>query len=113
MIHANMDKAFGIEVTLFGYAEDSLRSTSDLTEVRYDTTRIPLTYKVDSVTTAMRDSIIVKTTYHNNRTLAQAKAVEAALLREGILKEKLASSGKALMEGIPEKRRVQVSVIVH
>lgn len=113
LIHGSPDKAFGIEVTLHGYVEDSLRSETDLTEVRYDTTRIPVTYQLDSATTATRDSIVVKATYHNNRTLAQARAVEAALIREGIAREKLASSGKAVIEAIPEKRRLQISVIVH
>ncbi|MBL7863294.1 MAG: PD40 domain-containing protein [Cyclobacteriaceae bacterium] len=111
-IQGNAGHAFAIEVTLSGYVEDSLQ-TADLTEVRYDSIKIPVTYQVDSVTTATRDSIVVKARYHNDRTLAQAKAIERALIREGISKEHLASSGKAISEALPEKRRTLISVIVH
>lgn len=131
MIHGNPDKSFSIEVTLSGYIEDSLRSNPDLTEVRYDSTAISVTYTRDSVImtqrdslatprrdsvvtlTRVRDSLVLRPRYHNDRTLRQAKAVEAALLREGVPKNRLASSGKAFAEAVLEKRRTLVRVIVH
>jgi len=131
MMRGNPDKSFSIEVTLHGYREDSLRADPDLTETIYDSLLIPVTYAIDSVITipgdsvtmASRDSVItitrtrhswrIRPRYHNDRTLRQAKAVESALLHEGIPQSKMASSGKAIVEALPEKRRTLVRVIVH
>jgi Tol biopolymer transport system component len=113
MIRGNPQKAFAIEVTLYGYLEDSVRSSPDLTETIYDTTRLQLTYPLDSVTTATRDSLVIKPRYHNDRTLAQANAIIAALKKEGIPTGQLAGSGTALKEAVMEKRRIEVQVIVH
>jgi hypothetical protein len=130
-IRGNPDKSFSIEVTLSGYLEDSLRSNPDLTEVRYDTTTVKVTHTRDSVIVALRDSLatpardsvitltqtrdslLIRPRYHNDRTLRQAKAVESALIREGVPKNRLASSGKASAEAVLEKRRTLVRVIVH
>lgn len=113
LMRSNPNKSFAIEVTLYGYQEDSLRSSPELTETAYDTTRIPVTYPLDSVTTATRDSLVIKSRYHNDRTLGQARALAAALVREGIPAGKLACSGSAIKEALPEKRRTEVQVIVH
>lgn len=113
LMRSNPEKSFAIEVTLYGYLEDSLRSVADLTEIAYDTTRIPITYQVDSVTTATRDSVIIHHRYHNDRTLEQARALATALVKEGIPAGKLACSGTAIKEALPEKRRTEVQVIVH
>ena len=112
MIRGNPDKFFSIMVTLIGYEQDSVRSVPDLTEVHTDSLRIPVTFFVDSVTTATRDSIVIKTTYHNDRTLQQAKSIEDYLLREGIPAGRLSHSGKALPEAILENRKTIVKVII-
>lgn len=113
LMKSNPARSFAIEVTLYGYEEDSLRSSPELTETTNDTTRIPVTYQVDSVTTATRDSLVVMARYHNDRTLGQAKSLADALIREGIPAGKLACSGTAIKEALPEKRRTEVQVIVH
>lgn len=141
LIQGNPGKSFGIEVTLFGFQQDSLRSSAELTEVAYDSSVVKVTYTVsiprarrdsatnpldsirapmdsalyqpDSVITKTRDSIVVRKRYHNDRTLKQAKSIESALIRAGVVPGKLASSGKALVEAIPERRRTFVQVIVH
>ncbi len=113
LMRGNNERSYAIEVTLYGYQEDSLRSDPDLTEVAYDTTRLSITYALDSVTTATRDSLVVSARYHNDRTLGQAKSVAAALIKIGIPANKLACSGTALKEALPEKRRTEVQVIVH
>ncbi len=113
LARSNPEKSYAIEVTLFGYMEDSLRSSPDLTETRYDTTKLSVTYQVDSVTTGTRDSLVVRIMYHNDRTLGQAKSLAEALIREGVPPGKLACSGTALKEALPEKRRTEVQVIVH
>jgi hypothetical protein len=113
MIRGNPTRSFGIEVTLMGFVQDSLRSSNELTEVAYDSVKIPVTYQIDSVTTATRDSVVVHTRYHNDRTLAQARAISASLQREGIDQGRLACSGKALPEALPERRKTTVQLIVH
>ncbi len=113
LIRGNPQRAFALEVTLYGLVVDSLRSNPDLTETTYDTTRLPISYPIDSVTTGIRDSLVVKARYHNDRTQAQARALVEALQKEGIPPGQLAGSGTALKEGKVEKRRTEVQVIVH
>lgn len=113
LITGNPDKSFSVLVTLAGYVKDSLRSSADLTEVIADTVRIPVTYNVDSVTVATRDSVVVKSTYHNDRTLQQAKVIGDYLIRAGIPAGRIACSGKAEPEAIPENRKTMVKVIIH
>jgi len=114
LIQGNPDRSFSVEVTLFGYREDSVRSDPDLTEVVYDTTRIEVTYQpVDSLPPETRDSIVVRPRYHNDRTLQQAQAVATALIEAGTKPGKLASSGKAVLEAIPEKRKTLIQIIAH
>jgi len=100
LIQGNPKKFFSIMVTLSGYEKDSVRSSPDLTEVMVDTLKFPVTYKVDSVTTATRDSIVLKTTYHNDRTLRQAKAIGDYLISQGIPGGRLSHSGKAQPEAV-------------
>lgn len=113
MMKANSGKSFSVLVTLEGYQKDSVRSSPDLTEVRVDTVRIPIIYKVDSVTKARRDSLVIKATYHNDRTLLQAKSLGDYLSNMGIPEGRLACSGKAQPETIPENRKTIVTVLIH
>ncbi|MDZ4715580.1 MAG: hypothetical protein SH819_08935 [Cytophagales bacterium] len=113
LIEGNPENSFSIEVTLLGILVDSIRSTPDLTEILRDTVKIPVTYWIDSVTMATRDSTVVTTRYHNDRTLQQAKALENYLINKGVSPGRLASSGKALPEAILEKRKTLVRIIVH
>ncbi len=113
MIRGNPSRSFGIEVTLLGFLQDSVRLSNELTEVAYDSVKIPITYNIDSVTTATRDSVVVHPRYHNDRTLAQARAIGTSLQQEGIEASRLACSGKAQPEALPERRRTTVQLIVH
>lgn len=113
MMKANSGKSFSVLVTLEGYQKDSVRSSPDLTEVIVDTLKIPVNNKVDSVTTARRDSLVIKTTYHNDRTMLQAKALGDYLFNMGIPEGRLACSGKSKPETIPENRKTVVTVVTH
>jgi hypothetical protein len=126
IIKGNPTLKFNIDVTLVGLLEDSLQSNPDLTEIQADTTHIPVTYTlhsdtlamdslavaVDSVTTAVRDSIVVKVTYHNNRTEQQSQAVKSYLIGQGVAAGALSTSFKAILEAVPENRRTKVKVSV-
>lgn len=113
LMQGNPSVYFSIQVSLQGFEKDSVRSNPDLTELKIDTIKIPVTYKVDSVTTAVRDSLVIKSTFHNDRTLPQSKAVFNYLLSQGIPAGRMACSGKAIVEALPEKRRVWVTAIAH
>jgi hypothetical protein len=126
MMKGNPAYKFNIDVTLVGLQQDSVQSNPDLTEIQADTTHIPVTYtihnvisptdslttKLDSVTTATRDSLVVKVTYHNNRTEQQAQAVKTYLITQGVGEGNLSISFKALAEAIPENRKTKVKVTV-
>jgi hypothetical protein len=110
---ANPAKSYSLLVTLMGYEKDSVRSNADLTEIISDTTKFPVTYKKDSVTTGTRDSLVVKTTYHNDRTSRQAKTLGEYLDNSGIPENRLALSTRALPEPILENRRTVVLLSIH
>ena len=112
LMQGNSNRSFSIAVTLLGYQKDSVRSNPDLTEVIVDTVRIPVIYKIDSVTTATRDSTVIHTTYHNDRTPQQAKALADYLVNQGIPASRISHSGKALTEAVEENRKTMVNVIV-
>jgi hypothetical protein len=112
MIQGNPGRSFSLMVTLLGYQKDSLRSDPDLTEVIIDTLKFPITYKIDSVTSAVRDSLVIKKTYHNDRTAGQAKALWDYLIAQGISADRLSYSGKALPEAILENRKTMVKVAI-
>ncbi len=112
MINGNPAKSFSLVVTLQGFQMDSVRSNPDLTEIIADTLTFPVTYQVDSVTTGVRDSMVIKTTYHNNRTPSQAKALVNYLLTQGIASDRLSYASKTLPEAILENRKTLVKVVI-
>ena len=113
LMQGNPSVYFSIQVSLMGFEQDSVRSNPDFTELKVDTIKIPVTYRVDSVPTAVRDSLVIKSTYHNDRSLQQSKAVFNYLISQGIPAGKLACSGKAMPEALPEKRKILVTAIAH
>ena len=112
MIQGNSEKSFSIVVTLAGYQKDSVRSSADLTEVIIDSLKIPVSYKVDSLTSAIRDSVVIRKTYHNDRTPLQAKMLGEYLVHQGISSGRITYSGKSAPEAILENRKTTVKVIV-
>ncbi len=113
MLKGNPSRYFAFEVLLKGHVIDSVRSDADLTEVTTDTLKIPVTFRIDSVTTGTRDSIVLRTRYHNDRTLKQAQTIAQYLIQEGIPSARIAVSGKAEGEAIIENRKTLVKLIVH
>lgn len=113
LLQGNSGKYFSVEVTMHGYLQDSVRSNPDLTETKTDTLKIPVRYKTDSINTAVKDSVVVKTLFHNNRSQIQARAICQYLISAGIPAGKLACSGKAIAEAIPENRKTAVVLVIH
>jgi hypothetical protein len=118
LIQGNPGKSFSVLVTMLGYEQDSVRANPDLTETMIDTLRIPVVQKMNPLDSAAaplpaRDSLVMKYTYHNDRTLKQAKAIGDNLVKLGVPPGRIACSGKALPEAILENRKTFVRVIIH
>ena len=126
MLKGNPTYKFNIDVTLRGLQQDSLQSNPDLTEILTDTSHIQVTYvrdsittsvdsvttRIDSIITATRDSIVVKITYHNDRTEQQSQAIRTYLISQGVAAGNLSTTFKAIMEAVMENRKTLVKVTV-
>ena len=112
MVKSNPGYIFEVQVLLAGYEEDSVVSNPDLTEVVYDS--INTTYTdIDSLGQLVeRDTMVVKTRYHNDRTLQQAGQVVAYLVSKGTDPASTSIFGNARPEAIPENRKTTVSIFV-
>lgn len=115
LIRGNPGREFAIKVVMTGYQEDSIRSSPELTEVRYDSIRMTMEVMAsteinpDSVVQQMRDTVIVKQWFHNDRTNQQAEAVVANLERQGVPRDRLTIETMALPG---ETRSVRVFLVV-
>ncbi len=83
---ANPHLGFEIQVLLEGYRESSERSDPDLSEVIELSDTLHLT---DSTGAVVSDSVTYSTIYHNDRTLAKARAITGFLIGEGVNAEQL------------------------
>lgn len=112
MATSNPHLAFEIQVLFEGYAEDSLQSSPDLTEIRLDT--IPSVY-VDIDTLGQlfeRDTMQVKVTYHNDRTAQQLQSIISYLTSHGVDGGNLSGYVSAQPAIIPGTRRTVVKAKV-
>ncbi|PZR40995.1 MAG: hypothetical protein DI538_02620 [Azospira oryzae] len=117
MIKANPSFRFAIDVSLFGYVRDSVRSNPDLSEQSTDTVKIPVSYKAidktsaDSVKILVRDSVVIKNTYHNDRTPHQALEIANYLSSQGVPAKNITLTHHAV-PALPENRKVVVKLSV-
>jgi hypothetical protein len=110
MATSHPELKFEIQVLFEGYAEDSVQSSPDLTEVRYDT--VPSVY-VDIDTLGQlfeRDTFKVKVTYHNDRTAQQAQSLVTYLTSQGIDGGKLTGYVNVMPAIIAERKKTLVKV---
>ena len=112
MVKANPDAKFEIQVLLNGYKEDSIQSSPDLTEVIYDS--IHTTF--DDIDTLgqlyEKDTIIVRATYHNDRTWQQANSIIQFFVSQGASESNFSSFGNAIPATLPENRKLTVKAMV-
>lgn len=112
LVKGNPNVKFEIQVLLSGYVEDSVRSSPDLTEVLYDSIHA----KYDDIDTLgqlyERDTVIVKTTYHNDRTWQQAQAIAKYLVSQGAAESNFGYFGNAIPAALPEQRKLTVKAMV-
>jgi hypothetical protein len=103
---------FEIQVLLNCYLEDSVQSSPDLTERVQES--IQTQYDdIDSLGQLYKhDTVIVKTTYNNDRTLLQAQAIINYLVSQGIDAANLGSFGNAIPATLPENKKTVIRVAV-
>lgn len=101
---------FEIQVLLQGYLEDTSRTSEDLTEVLHNS----FTTQYDEIDSLgqlyKKDSVVVQTIFHNDRTQQQAKAVIDFLVSQGIDPTRLSLFVNAIPVTLPENRKIQVRV---
>ncbi len=112
MATSNPDLKFEIQVLFEGYMQDSLQSSADLTEVRVDS--IPSVYTdIDSLGQLyQRDTVKVKVTYHNDRTMQQAQALIGYLVSRGMDEGKLTGYVSAMPAIVPGSKKTVVKARV-
>ncbi len=97
-----------IAIELKGYAEDSISSSPDLTELRVDSVEYYFD-EIDSLGQLYRhDTIMAEYTYHNDRTVKQAEAIVAALVALGCNRNSIAYSVAVKPEAILDNRKTIV-----
>jgi hypothetical protein len=107
----NTSLDFELQVLLSGYLEDSVQTSSDLTELIIDSTNVVL-QKVDSLgQLSTQDSLVVKTRYHNDRTQKEANVIINKLVASGIEPGRLTMFVNAKQEDIIENRKTVIKIV--
>ena len=108
---ANPQLKFEIQVMLSGYEQDTVMSNADLTEVLIDS----LQTQVDALDSLgqshKQDTVIVKRTYHNDRTLLQAKNIINYLGSQGATIDNFTSFGNAIPAASPESKKLTIKAV--
>jgi hypothetical protein len=112
LIKASPQFNYELKVHLIGYEEDSVQSHADLTEITIDSVLIQL----DDVDTlgniSSRDSLIVETIYHNNRTEMQAQAILNELIILGVEPTLVSYTIGVQPEEVAKNRRIKIRMVV-
>lgn len=108
---ANPQLKFEIQVMLTGYQQDTVMSNPDLTEIIVDSLRTQMD-DIDSLGQVYKkDTIIVKTTYHNDRTLKQAQNIISYLGSQGVPSDNFTYFGNAIPATVPENRKLTIKAV--
>ena len=107
---ANTQLSFEIQVTMTGYAEDSVRTQPDLTEVRFDTIRVHR-IESDSLIIGQQDSIKVRAVYHNDRTPAIAQQLINFIVSQGGNPQRFTYKTAALPSTVPGEKKIFVKAV--
>jgi hypothetical protein len=100
---ANPSLKFEIQVLLSGYEEDTVKSSADLTEQLVDSVHT----KVNNI-----DTVLVRNTYHNDRTRAQAQALIDYFVSQGADAKSFRYFVNAIPAVTPQNRKLTVKAVV-
>ena len=108
---ANPQLRFEIQVMLNGYEQDTVMSNPDLTEVLVDSLRTQMD-EIDSLGQLYKkDTVIVKTMYHNDRTLLQAQSIITYLGTQGASPDNFTYFGNAIPATLPENKKITIKAV--
>jgi outer membrane protein OmpA-like peptidoglycan-associated protein len=111
LVKAVPELAFEIQVMMTGYREDSIQSDPDLTEVFIDSLLTQYD-DIDSVGQLFqRDTLLVDTTYHNDRTHRQAESIVQYLVAQGAEPSRFIMFGNAIPAALPEEQKLIVKAV--
>lgn len=111
LIRATPQLDFELQVLLNGYEEDSVQASPDFTEISIDSVIFQLDVTDSLGQIHSRDSLIIETTFHNNRTEKQAMAIIDGLVALGIDRSRLTYLVNAQPEEIIENRKTIVRMV--
>jgi hypothetical protein len=110
-VKANPQLDFEIQVLLNGYEEDSIQSSPDLTELVLDSIHAEID-GIDSLGQLYKkDTVVVKTRYHNDRTQAQANTIIEYLVKLGANRDNLSIITNAIPAVLPENKKLTVKAV--
>lgn len=108
MVSSNPELKFEIEVVLHGYQEDSLQSDPDLTETTMDT----VYWKYIEIDTLgqlyEKDTVSMKTRYHNDRTFQQGHAIMDYVISKGAKEGNVEIITNAVPAILPEEKKLMI-----
>jgi hypothetical protein len=111
IVKAAPEFTFEIQVMMTGFREDSIQSDPDLTEVLIDS----VLAKFDDIDTLgqlyQRDTLLVDTTYHNDRTHRQADAIVQYLAAQGTEPTRFIIFGNAIPATLPEDQKLVIKAV--
>ncbi|MBA4057765.1 MAG: hypothetical protein C0490_23825, partial [Marivirga sp.] len=111
IVKANPQLKFEIQVMLHGYEQDSVQSNPDLTEVMLDSIRT----QIDDIDTlgqlVKRDTVMINTFYHNDRTVKQAQSVIEYLTRKGTDQNRLTYFVNAIPATLPDEKKLIIKAV--
>lgn len=111
LMKSNAKLSIELQVLLHGYKEDSVRSSPDLTETSVDSLRAQID-DIDSLGQVYkRDTTLIKTRYHNDRTQAQASSITGYLIRSGISESRIKVLTNAIEAILPEEEKLLVKAV--
>lgn len=111
MAKANPQLKFEIQVMLQGYLQDSVMSDPDLSEVMTDSTRTQIN-AIDTLGhNVKKDTVLVTTLYHNDRTTRQAQSIVEYLAGQGADKDMFTYFVNAIPATVPGEKKLIIKAV--
>lgn len=111
LLKSSPELDYELHVSFIGYEENQMPVNPDLTEVSVDSVLFQID-EVDSLgQTHSRDSLVVETMYHNNRTEKQATAIIDELTALGVDRSRLSYTVSMVPEPELENRKTKVKLV--
>lgn len=112
LVRGNPSLNFDLVVSLDGYLEDSVQRDADLSEVRYDSLRQRVVVATDSLGQVVKkDTVLIKTIFHNDRTARYAQSLMEALAAIGTDVKRIKPNTEKMPATEATQRRFKVRLV--